>query len=78
MKTSVQFRRVVAVIGLLLLVAALVGGPTGISTVMADAGGTGHPIVPPDTTVDSSQPTDEVGTWTDVGLYLSTLSSMLL
>jgi len=77
MKTAERYRRVFAIVSLVILVAALVAGPAGISTVMADAGGTGHPV-DPDTTMKYVQPSEEIGTWTDVGLYLSAFSSMLL
>lgn len=78
MKTAERFRRVFAIISLVVLVAVLVAGPTGISTVLADGGGTGHPINPDSTVMKCVQPGEDIGSWTDVGLYLSALSAMLL
>lgn len=75
MRGSEKFRRIVAIIGLMLMVAVFVGGPVGTSNVHAEGGGTGHP--PPDSTGQSSLDTD-IGTLTTVGIYLSSASTMLL
>ncbi|GAB4327654.1 MAG: hypothetical protein Kow0074_23140 [Candidatus Zixiibacteriota bacterium] len=75
-----RLQRIATVIVLALLVFVLVAMPFGDALVMADGGGSGHPIEPPpaDSTQNSIQPAPELESVNEVSLLLTGLSVMVM
>ena len=74
-----RLKRIGLIIALAILMFSLVLVPGSESDVVADTIGGGQPVEPPpDTTTTTSQPGSSSDDWTEVRVFIATVSSMIL
>ena len=76
---AASLKKVIAIVALAVLVFSLVVVPGNNGVVVADSMGGGFPVEPPpDTSGFKSSPDSDESDWTEVSIFFSTVTSMIL